>query len=78
MKHATGGYWNLTDPQAAKLRDYLLPGGFFMCDDLHGTYEWEVFNASMKKVFPDRPIVDIDDADPIFHTLYDLGEPGTR
>jgi hypothetical protein len=35
---------------------------------------WEVFNASMKRVFPNRPIVDIDNADPIFHTLYDLDE----
>src|SRR5713226_2379797 len=68
------GYWNLTDPQAAKLREYLLRGGFFMCDDFHGTWEWEVFNASMKKVFPDRPIVDIDNTDQIFHTIYDLGE----
>ena len=66
------GHWALTDRQAAKLRDYLLRGGFFMCDDFHGTYEWEVFNASMKKVFPDRPIVDLPNSDPIFHTLYDL------
>jgi len=66
------GYWNLTDHQAAKLREYLLRGGFFMCDDFHGTNEWEVFKASMKRVFPDREIVDIDNADPIFHTLYDL------
>jgi hypothetical protein len=26
----------------------------------------------MSKVFPDRPIEDIPDNDPIFHTLYDL------
>ena len=31
------GHWNLTDPQAKKLREYLLRGGFFMCDDFHGT-----------------------------------------
>jgi len=68
------GHWALTDGQAAKLRDYLLRGGFFMCDDFHGTYEWEVFNASMKRVFPDRQIIDIDNSDPIFHTLYDLDE----
>ena len=66
------GYWALTDSQAAKLRDYLLRGGFFMCDDFHGTFEWEVFNASMKKVFPDRPIVDLANSDQIFHTIYDL------
>jgi hypothetical protein len=68
------GYWKLTDQQAAKLREYLLRGGFFMCDDFHGTMEWEVFNASMKKVFPDRQIVDLPNADPIFHTIYDLAE----
>jgi hypothetical protein len=68
------GHWSLTEAQAAKLRDYLLRGGFFMCDDFHGTYEWEVFNASMKKVFPDRQIVELENADPVFHTLYDLGD----
>jgi hypothetical protein len=26
----------------------------------------------MKRVFPDRPIVDIADSDAIFHTVYDL------
>ena len=66
------GHWNLTDAQAAKLREFLLRGGFFMCDDFHGAIEWDVFTASMRKVFPDRPIVNIDDSDAIFHTLYNL------
>lgn len=66
------GHWNMTDEQCAKMRDFLLRGGFFMCDDFHGTQEWDVFIASMNRVFPDRPIVEIDNADPIFHTLYDL------
>jgi hypothetical protein len=68
------GHWDLTDAQAKKLRDYLLRGGFFMCDDFHGTFEWQVFEASMKRVFPDRPIVDIDNDDQIFHALYDLDD----
>jgi hypothetical protein len=68
------GHWNLTDDQAKVLREYLLRGGFFMCDDFHGDEEWEVFTASMKRVFPDRPIVEIQDSDQIFHTLYDLDE----
>ena len=46
------GEWGITDPQAAKLRDYLLRGGFFMADDFHGTNEWQVFQDSMKRVFP--------------------------
>jgi hypothetical protein len=68
------GEWGITDGQAAKLRDYLLRGGFFMADDFHGTVEWSVFEESMKRVFPNRPIVDIPDRDPIFHTVYDLDD----
>ena len=51
-----------------------LRGDFFMCDDFHGTYEWSVFEASMKRVFPDRQIVDLDNPEPIFHTIYDLDD----
>ncbi|HWB84293.1 MAG TPA: DUF4159 domain-containing protein [Bryobacteraceae bacterium] len=68
------GHWNLTDAQAKTLREYLLRGGFFMCDDFHGSQEWEVFVHSMSKVFPDRPIVEIPNDDPIFHTVYDLDQ----
>lgn len=68
------GHWDLTDLQAHKLRDYLLRGGFFMCDDFHGTHEWQVFVASMSRVFPDRPIVDIANGDAIFHTIFDLDD----
>ena len=68
------GYWNLTDDQCKKLRDYLLRGGFFMCDDFHGTREWAIFIHSMGRVFPDRPIVEIDNKDAIFHTIFDLDD----
>ena len=68
------GEWGITDTQAHKLREYLLRGGFFMADDFHGTTEWQVFQESMKRIFPDRQIVDIPDSDAIFHTVYDLDE----
>jgi hypothetical protein len=68
------GDWRLTESQAAKLRDYLLRGGFLMLDDFWGTEEWDRFMESMRLVFPDRPIVEIEDADSIFHTVYDIGE----
>jgi hypothetical protein len=68
------GHWRLPDNQAKQLRDFLLRGGFFMCDDFHGDEEWSIFLASMKRVFPDRPIEDIPDNDPIFHILFDLDE----
>ncbi len=68
------GHWELSDPQAARLRDYLLRGGFLMADDFHGTLEWDIFLSSMQRVFPDRPIVELENKDPIFHVLYDLDE----
>ncbi|MBZ5603039.1 MAG: DUF4159 domain-containing protein [Acidobacteriia bacterium] len=76
------GRWSLTDAQAAKLRDYLLRGGFFMCDDFWGEQDWATFMQSMSRVFPDREVVDIDDRDPIFHAVFDLNDryqvPGAR
>jgi hypothetical protein len=66
------GHWKLTGEQVTGMREYLLRGGFFMCDDFHGTTEWDNFIEGMKRVFPNRPIVEIDDADAIFHTIYDL------
>jgi len=66
------GEWGPTDAQMLALREYLLRGGFFMADDFHGTEEWAVFEERIKHVFPERPIVEIPDNDPIFHTVYDL------
>jgi hypothetical protein len=68
------GEWGITPEQGKILRDYLLRGGFFMADDLHGEYEWQVFEKSMKLVFPDRPIVEIENSDAIFHTVYNLDD----
>ena len=68
------GHWDLPDSQARKLREFLDRGGFLMTDDFHGTYEWEIFTASLNRVIGNRPITDIDNNDPIFHVLYDLQE----
>ncbi|MCU1237905.1 MAG: hypothetical protein JWP63_5872 [Candidatus Solibacter sp.] len=68
------GSWQLTDTQAKSLREFLLRGGFFMADDFWGPDEWNIFMASMKKVFPDREAVEFDNANPIFHTVYDLDD----
>ncbi len=68
------GHWDLTDGQVKKLREYLLKGGFLMTDDFHGSMEWDIFMLSMQRVFPDRPVVDLPNTDPIFHVLYDLDD----
>jgi hypothetical protein len=74
------GHWALLNEEAAQLRDFLQRGGFLMVDDFHGSEmwrginEWEVFVSSITKVFPEYPIEDIPDSDPIFNTIYDLKE----
>lgn len=68
------GYWFLSDRETDRLREYLVRGGFLIVDDFHGPIEWAQFAVSMRKVFPDRPIVDIPDDDQVFHVLYDLDD----
>ena len=66
------GHWSLTEAQGKRLREYLDRGGFLMVDDFHGSYEWEVFSEGLRKIFPDRVIIDLPDGESIFHVLYDL------
>src|SRR5258708_4176783 len=69
------GHWQLTDAQAKSLREYLLRGGFFMADDFWGQAEWEIFMTSMRKVFPERQLVELDSPDDIFHVIYGPDAP---
>jgi hypothetical protein len=68
------GHWYLREPEAERLREYLLRGGFLMVDDFHGACEWEVFRESMLRVFPNRPIVDIPRDHEIFRLVYELDQ----
>ena len=42
--------WSFTEPQAKRLREYLLKGGFLMVDDFHGTQDWENFMTGLRQV----------------------------
>jgi hypothetical protein len=68
------GDWKLTDAQATTVREYLLRGGFLMLDDFWGPEEYARFDETMKAIFPDRPVVEIDSKDPIFHSVYNLDD----
>lgn len=68
------GYWDLSDAETARLREYLLRGGFLVVDDFHGPEDWAVFRETMQRVFPKRPILDIDAEHPMMHVLYDIRE----
>jgi hypothetical protein len=65
-----------SEDDAARLRDYLLKGGFLWVDDFWGSYSWEVWANEIRKVFPppDYNIVDLTPDHPIYHTMFDLKE----
>ncbi|HVW07288.1 MAG TPA: DUF4159 domain-containing protein [Bryobacteraceae bacterium] len=68
------GDWKLSGEQISKVREYLLRGGFLMLDDFWGPQEWARFMETMREIFPDRDVVDIDNSDPIFHIVYNLDD----
>ena len=68
------GDWKLTDSQIVKLRDYLKRGGSLFLDDFWGTEEWNRFNETMSRVFPDSPAVEMQEDEQMLHILYDLGD----
>ena len=64
----------MSEAEAQGLRDYLLAGGFLMIDDFWGTWEWSNFEAEIRRVLPEHPIVDIPLSHPIFNTVYNIDE----
>jgi hypothetical protein len=66
------GNLKLLDSEAKTLREFLLRGGTLTFDDFHGPFEWDHFVGEMKKVFPDRPIVDIEKGHPVYSCFYKL------
>lgn len=78
------GWWDLSDSEAARLREYLLRGGFLVVDDFWGEQQWDIFRATMNRVLPGNAILEIEMAEPVMHVVYDIAKkdlsfiPGTR
>ena len=69
--HMTGhGNVKFTDAEVLRLREYLQRGGFLHADDNYGLDE--SFRREMKRVFPDRELVDVPLTHPIYHSVYDF------
>lgn len=64
----------LKDTEVPILREFLLRGGTAMFDDFHGPVEWDHFAGQMKRVFPDRDLVDIPTSHPVFSVFYEIDE----
>lgn len=76
------GYWDLSDLEVSRLREYLLRGGLLMGDDFWGENERAALEATLMRVFPERPMVDIPADDAILHVVFSIKEftqiPGLR
>src|SRR3990170_4352081 len=48
--------------------------GFLMVDDFWGEDEWFNFYYEIKRVFPDRELVELELDHPVFHAVFDLKE----
>ena len=68
------GYMELSDEEAARLREYVARGGFLFFDDFWGEAEWQNVLEQMKKVFPDYEAKELPLTHPIFHSYLDIGE----
>jgi hypothetical protein len=69
--HVTGhGNFRLTDAEVVRLREYLTRGGFLHVDDNYGLDE--SFRREIKRVFPDRELVDVPWSHPIYHLVYEF------
>ena len=71
LLHVTGhGNIALSDAEVVRLREYLTRGGFLHVDDNYGLDA--SFRREIRRVFPDRPLVDVPLSHPIYHIVYDL------
>jgi hypothetical protein len=64
------GQVKFSDEEAARLRHYLISGGFLWADDNYGMDEY--FRREMRKVFPETELVELPFAHEIYHTVYDF------
>jgi hypothetical protein len=63
---------DLSDREAAIMRDYMMNGGFIMVDDFWGIYEWETFYRALKQIFPEREPEELDLSHEVFRMVFPL------
>lgn len=68
------GGMELSSAEAARLREYLLRGGYLHVDDFWGGFQRANFEEQMRKVFPDREMESLPLTHPVFHTYYDIDQ----
>lgn len=68
------GTMALGDQEAARLREYLVKGGFLWVDDFWGTPAWRQWTAQIAKALPESEIFDVPPEHPLRHMLFPVDE----
>jgi len=69
--YVTGhGNIRFSEDEIVRLREFLTRGGFLHVDDNYGLDS--SFRREIKRVFPDRPLVDVPLSHPVYHIVYDF------
>jgi len=70
------GSASISDEEAARLREYLLKGGFLWADDFWGSYAWDWWAAQFNKVLPtaEYPIIDLPPNHPLFSAQFQMSK----
>jgi hypothetical protein len=68
------GFMDLSNEQAARLREYIMRGGFIFLDDFWGEYEWQNVQEQFQRIVPEYPIKELPLTHPIFHAYLDVEE----
>jgi len=64
------GNVEFTEEEVGILRRYLLSGGFLHVDDNYGLDE--SFRREIKRVFPDKELIELPHSHPVYHGFYDF------
>ena len=64
------GNIRLSEEEVQILRKYLTSGGFLHADDNYGLDE--SFRRELKRIFPDKELIELPASHPIYHVMYDL------
>ncbi len=67
------GFWDMTDWQAASLRDYVLKGGFLIFDDFESD-QFDNMAYQLKRSLPEYDPIRIDIDHPIFDAFFEMKE----
>ncbi len=64
------GEMQLTEQEVHNLREYIIRGGTIIMDDFDGDWQWDQMESQVRRAFPDRALLPIDEG----HVLYSAHE----